>query len=301
MRLRNLLYDREILKSTDFDIPIIAVGNLSLGGTGKTPHIEMLIRMLSSDYHLAVLSRGYGRKTHGFRWVDVGDQGVDVGDEPLQIKQNFKDVPVAVCENRVEGVIQMLSDDPKINLILMDDGFQHRAIDPYLKILLTTYDKPFFKDHIVPFGTLREARSGHLRANAVIVTKCPEKIETGEIENHIKTRPLFYSSIQYPEGEKKTVFGFSALADNSIFENYLKENYDLMGFEGFPDHYKFSKEDVKSLKAKAGSAGLICTAKDAVKLKDLEIEPQVVYIEHRIQKEEEFKNWIIKKLSEFES
>ena len=157
---RNKLFDLGILRETGFKLPIIGIGNLSLGGTGKTPHIEYFVSQYQNTYKIAVLSRGYGRKTKGYLEVKPSNTASETGDEPLQIKLKYPDIKVFVCENRVHGVNKIQSEHPEVNLILLDDSYQHRYIKPKLNILLTTYHRPFWKDMVVPAGRLREFGSG---------------------------------------------------------------------------------------------------------------------------------------------
>ncbi len=263
--MRNTLFDIGLLKSTPFAVPIISVGNISVGGTGKTPMIEYLIRHLTSEYTIAVLSRGYGRKSKGFRWVLTNDNVSATGDEPLQIKSKFNDILVAVCENRVDGVKQMLSEHPDINLILLDDAFQHRSISPSLQILLTPYSKPFYNDWILPVGNLRESRRGVQRADALIYTKCPEHFK----DKRSFDKPTFYSQIQYSNVNiNGPIYGFSGLANNGVFQHYLNAHYSLAGFKSFPDHYAFTNSDIEALVKLAENCTLVCTEKDWTKIKE---------------------------------
>ncbi|MCL4153106.1 UNVERIFIED_CONTAM: hypothetical protein GTU68_053341, partial [Idotea baltica] len=175
-----MFYDSGILKSTSFNVPVISVGNLSVGGAGKTPHVEYLIMLLQDYLNVAVLSRGYKRKSKGFRWVNRKDQVTQTGDEPLQFKRKFPETAVAVCESRNIGIPMMLQGKKDIQTILLDDAFQHRSVVPGLNILLTTYDEPYTRDYLLPSGRLREFRSSAKRADVIIVTKCPDDISTPE-------------------------------------------------------------------------------------------------------------------------
>ncbi len=170
LMLRNKFYDWGIFKSVRFHLPVISVGNLSVGGTGKTPHIEYLIRLLRPDYQTATLSRGYGRKTRGFLLSDTSTTAADMGDEPLQFKTRHPDIAVAVDEKRVRGIKKLLELFPETQVVLLDDAFQHRAVNPGLSIVLTDFSKPYFEDHILPAGTLREFRAGIKRADIIIVS-----------------------------------------------------------------------------------------------------------------------------------
>ena len=174
--LRNFLFDKGILKSYRFDLPVIAVGNLSVGGTGKTPQIEYLIRLLSDSYKIATLSRGYKRKSEGFVLANKTSNAEILGDEPFQFYQKFPTIQVAVDANRKNGIEQLLLEKQKPEIILLDDAFQHRKVTAGFYIMLTSYDDLFYKDFILPTGNLRESRSGANRADMIIVTKCPQDI-----------------------------------------------------------------------------------------------------------------------------
>lgn len=174
MWFRNLMFDIGILKSCKSDLPVICVGNLSFGGTGKTPHVEYLIRLFKENYRISTLSRGYGRKTKGFRLAEMNSKAEEIGDEPKQYRQKFWEIIVAVDEKRCEG-IQMLRDkNPEIQVVLLDDAFQHRRVKAGFNILLTDYHKMYTHDHVVPSGTLRENISGSKRADVIVVTKTPK-------------------------------------------------------------------------------------------------------------------------------
>ena len=197
LKTRHFLYDKNIIKGREFDVPVVCVGNITVGGTGKTPHTEMLIRMLSGKYNIAVLSRGYKRKTKGFRIASVNDTFREVGDEPLQIKQKFPNVTVAVCGSRVEGIEKLLAlplgekgvqkDSTKPELIILDDAFQHRKVKPCHSILLVNWSRPIFGDNLLPIGRLRDLPEQIRRANTVIVTKSPVAVEIDGIIDEEKT------------------------------------------------------------------------------------------------------------------
>ncbi|CBY17781.1 unnamed protein product [Oikopleura dioica] len=202
--LRNLLFDKQLLKATSFAVPTLVVGNLSVGGTGKTPQIEYLIRLLSGVYKVAVLSRGYKRKTKGFLLVSEASSVEEIGDEPLQFFKKFKNITVAVDEKRVHGIQELLKQhSPEI--VLLDDAFQHRTLKASIYILLTSYADLFTNDFLLPVGNLRESRHGAKRAETIIVTKCPadlSKKEQQEIAKKInpsKNQSLFFTSISYSQ------------------------------------------------------------------------------------------------------
>ena len=202
LALRNLCYDKGWFKSKSYAIPIICVGNLSIGGTGKSPMIEYLISFLKEDYKVAVLSRGYKRNTSGFRDVLINSKAEDVGDEPLQIKRKFPEVMVAVCANRQEGIEKIRI---KTDVILLDDAFQHRKVSASTNILLTTFDDLYVHDMVLPAGNLRESKRGAKRADLVMVTKCPEKhshAKLQEIQYILNLKPpqkIYFSKISYDD------------------------------------------------------------------------------------------------------
>lgn len=292
-----------IFKSTSFDVPIISVGNLAVGGSGKTPMVEYLIRELQNVYTIATLSRGYGRKTKGFRWVEANDSYTQTGDEPLQIKTKFASIAVAVCEDRIAGVQRILKDKPKTNLILLDDAFQHRAIKPRVQLVLSTYTHPFLTDWMMPSGRLRERRSGARRADAIVFTKTPNA-GSSYAEATQYGIPVFYTTLstelltQNQDSQTTIIYGFSGLAVNSGFENHLKESYNLVGFSGYRDHYAYTQNDIDDIRKAAKGARIVCTEKDWIKIKDLKNTQDITPIRVRISNEHDLINWIKAKLNE---
>ena len=288
--LRNKFYDFGWFKSTSFPVPIISVGNLSMGGTGKTPHIEYLIRLLKDKYKLTTLSRGYGRKTKGFFMADGLTDAQDIGDEPMQFHQKFSDINVAVDANRVEGVKEILSSDIVTDLILLDDAFQHRRIKPGFQILLTPFDDLYADDWVFPTGRLREFTRGKSRADIVVVTKSPEKVskkEVLEISKKLeidKKQQLFFSKIVYGS----VVFGWDKVLDfDDLIEykvllvtgianpdsliKHLK-SYDItFKHLKFADHHDFTVDDVLKIDSDfvnlgSGKKVVLTTEKDYVRL-----------------------------------
>jgi tetraacyldisaccharide 4'-kinase len=281
--VRNFFFDKKILKSYSFEIPIIAVGNLSVGGTGKTPQIEYLIRLLSSNYKIATLSRGYKRKSNGFLLADATSTAEILGDEPFQMHQKFPNISVAVDANRKNGIEQLLSLPHKPDVILLDDAFQHRKVKAGFYILLSSYDDFFFNDFMLPTGSLRESRKGAQRANVIIITKCPKDLSEIAQQN-IKEKigfevPVFFSYIDYDE----KVFGendaksvqeitnvdkllLAGIAKPEPFFAYLQaeKNEKLV----YPDHHHFTESDIKQIENKANNRLIITTEKDYVRLKD---------------------------------
>ncbi|PCI07368.1 MAG: tetraacyldisaccharide 4'-kinase [Flavobacteriaceae bacterium] len=290
--IRNLLFDKEILKSTHFDIPVIAVGNLSVGGTGKTPQIEYLIRLLKDSKKIAVLSRGYKRKTSGFVLADTSSSANKIGDEPFQYYQKFKDIKVAVDEKRVHGIEQLLATNNPPEVVLLDDAYQHRKVKAGFYILLTAYGDLYSDDYILPTGNLREPKSGADRAQVIIVTKCPDNLSENEqqkIRQKLKLsdgQELFFTCIAYDDivsdGKREItldqlkgheVLLVTGIANPKPLENFLKSNGISFEHIEFPDHHDFSKADVDKIKNAFGAMHsekklILTTEKDFVRLKD---------------------------------
>jgi tetraacyldisaccharide 4'-kinase len=175
--IRNLMFDYEILHACEFSMPVISVGNITVGGTGKTPHIEYLVRLLRKDYRVATLSRGYRRRSRGFRMADASSTVELVGDEPLQMKKKFNDLVVAVDHRRVNGISRLMQEIPDLDVVLLDDAYQHRRVKPGLSILLIDYNRPLSQDRLLPAGRLREHAFEKKRANIILVTKCPDRLK----------------------------------------------------------------------------------------------------------------------------
>ena len=283
--IRNFLYNQGIFKSYSFEIPIIAVGNLNVGGTGKTPQIEYLIRLLSDQYNVATLSRGYKRKSKGFILADQFSNAEILGDEPFQYFKKFPNIQVAVDADRKNGIEQLLSQTNKPDVILLDDAFQHRKVKAGLYILLTSYHDLFVDDYILPTGNLRESSSGAKRANIIIVTKCPNNI-TDQDQNRIKiqlkvekNQQLYFSTIAYDdfvfsdtnkldvaEIKSQNKILLAGIAKPASFFAYLQsENEEQMEF---PDHHHFSGNDITAIKNKSKDKIIITTEKDFVRLND---------------------------------
>lgn len=286
--IRNFLYKAGILTRTKFDFPIICVGNIAAGGTGKTPHIEWLIQHLQHEFQLAVLSRGYKRKTVGYLLADTFTTPEMIGDEPFQIKQKHPNIHLAVSENRVLGVPALLGDTPDTQVILMDDGFQHLPIQPGYSIILTDYRKLFVDDWLLPSGTLREFRSAYKRAQCIVVSKCPNTLTEAEkqiIRTRIQPLPdqlVLFSSLTYSElrplYENQTsisasteVLAFSGIAHNTLFIEELNRQFKTVSAFPFSDHKDYAEKELKEIAARfnaltASNKILVTTEKDAVKL-----------------------------------
>ncbi len=293
MTVRNWLYDFKILKSADFDAPVISIGNITVGGTGKTPHAEYLVKLLKSQFRVATLSRGYKRKTRGFLMVHTDSEVLDVGDEPLQIKKKFPSVTVSVCEDRVTGLGELFSREPPPDVVLLDDAFQHRKVNPGLNILLIDYNKPLREDHILPYGRLRESPSQIRRANIIIITKCPNEITP--ITRRIMAKEvfqfpyqqLFFTTMVYgqpypffPEGSPMDLFTdtsrmgillVTGIAAPEYVVSHVKKLSPLVDTALFPDHHYYSENDIQLILQKfyrlQGTRRIIITTeKDMVRL-----------------------------------
>ena len=291
--IRNWLYDKGIFKSSSFNIPIIAVGNLSVGGTGKTPQIEYLIRLLSDKYKVAVLSRGYKRTTEGFILADEKATASSIGDEPFQFFSKFPNIQVAVDANRKNGIENLLQHPNRPDVILLDDAYQHRKVKAGFYILLTAFDDLFCDDYILPFGNLREPSSGKKRADMIIVTKCPNdlsELAQQKIREKLKVKqPVFFTTIQYDDfvfgndsqllvseiqSESKVLV--AGIAKPKLFFDFLKNETDETLV--FPDHHHFSKQDCEQILAKANGRKIITTEKDFVRLNGLLPKAQLFYL-----------------------
>jgi tetraacyldisaccharide 4'-kinase len=286
--LRDLLYKAGILTRTSFDFPIVCIGNLSVGGTGKTPHIEWLIRALRDEYRIAVLSRGYKRKTTGYVLAGADATAATIGDEPLQIKRKFSDITVAVSESRVLGVPALLADAPGTGLILMDDGFQHMPIRPGYAVVLTDYNNMYTSDWLMPSGTLREFRSGSRRAQCIIVTKCPPALSVEQQQaliRQIDPQPgqiVLFSKLEYgslqpvydngiPAADAQHALVFSGIARHAPFVEEVKSRVQADHVLNFKDHKEYDAAALSAIVSKyteisAGNKIIITTEKDAVKL-----------------------------------
>lgn len=293
--IRNFLFDKGILKSYSFDLPVIAVGNLSVGGTGKTPQIEYLIRLLSDNYKVATLSRGYKRQSEGFILADKTSDALQLGDEPFQFYQKFATIQVAVDANRKNGIEQLLSQLNPPEIILLDDAFQHRKVKAGFYILLTSYGDLYCDDFMLPTGNLRESRSGAQRASIVIVTKCPSNLsltEQNKIKKQLNLTPnqsLFFTFIAYDDvvySEKQTlrVEGIKSLdkiilagiaKPESFFAHLKQENDECLTY---PDHHHFSESEIQEIKKKANHKIIVTTEKDYVRLKGSILSDQLYYL-----------------------
>lgn len=326
--IRNKFYDWSLFKSTEFNTPVIVVGNLNVGGVGKTPHIEYLIRLLN-QYKLATLSRGYKRQTSGFILADNISTASTIGDEPKQIQNKFSKVIVAVDEKRVNGIKQLKSLFPEIQVILLDDAYQHRAVKPGINILITDYSKLYINDAILPSGRLREWAIGSNRADIIIVSKTPtviSPIDIRRIKEDLQPKPyqeVFFSYTKYgsltPFADtcKNLVFSpsdinsvllITGIAKPDSLYYYIKDNYQTVEHLRYSDHYLFQKEDIATIKNSfndlyGNNKVIITTEKDIMRLSLPEIyneikELPIFYIPIEIcfhgNDKEEFDNKILK-------
>lgn len=286
-RLRNRLFDLGLKPVATFDIPLISVGNLAVGGTGKTPMVEHLIRLLvANEYAPATLSRGYGRATKGMRIANAHDTAASIGDEPFQLYQKFKnDAIVAVCEERAFAIPYLIDQYPTLQAILLDDAFQHRSVKSGFSMVLTEYSSPFYNDFVLPSGRLRESRRGADRATLIVVTKCPDHIDEEEMmqmEHKIRNYaelPVFFTKIRYGTPQHfsddnvetempKRIVLVSGLANSQPLERYVKNNFDMLKHFEFKDHHPYTKEEAKAFAdyAVQQTAAVLTTEKDRVKL-----------------------------------
>lgn len=294
--VRNWLFNTGILKEEEFDIPIVGVGNITVGGTGKTPHVEYIVSNLASDYNIAVLSRGYKRKTKGFVLANSHSTPDLIGDEPFQIYRKFgMKINLAVCENRRKGIIELQRLFPDLQLIILDDSFQHRWVKPKVNILLTDYSRPFYKDKMLPLGRLRESPAQVNRADMVVVTKCPDDLMpinfriTSKDLDLMKFQKLFFTRFEYGSlepvfsddapyrvslgqlGSDDGVLLLTGIAHPRYFVRYFRNYPFRVKVDHYPDHHNFSRSDIESIKEKFNSLPgsrkiIVTTEKDAVRL-----------------------------------
>lgn len=296
--LRNMFYETGLLKGSKFSIPVISVGNLSIGGAGKSPHIEYLIEMLKEYIDVAVLSRGYKRETSGFRIANIQDTALTIGDEPLQFSKKYKDIVVAVDENRALGIPMLIQHFPNLQTVLLDDAFQHRQVLPGINILLTAYNDLFTDDFLLPSGRLREWRSAYQRADIIVVSKCPDVVseqKRNEIItkiNPLKNQKVYFSKYTYSPptnffdakyrinlDTELDVFLLSGIANTSYLKDYLQTQVKNIHPIEFEDHHNFTFQDIDYIVQKytnhpATRKIVLTTEKDAMRL---EIHKEILY------------------------
>ncbi|MDR2495935.1 MAG: tetraacyldisaccharide 4'-kinase [Tannerellaceae bacterium] len=291
--LRNILFSWGIIPSVEFSVPVIGMGNLSVGGTGKTPHTEYLVKMLKQNYRIAVLSRGYKRTTKGFLIANQSSDAQSIGDEAFQMYLRHPDVTVAVAANRKRAITSLLERSDKPEIILLDDAYQHRYVTPSLSILLTDFHRLFYKDQLLPWGKLREAKAGMHRADAIIVTKCIDSLHPIDyriIESEMKLfshQQLFFTKIVYenirpvftvasgmhanPAISDSEVLLIAGIASPALFIKEVEQRFSRITSMIFPDHHSFDKHDIAKINesfARLNSTDkfILTTEKDAVRL-----------------------------------
>ena len=298
VHIRHKLFDLKILRSEEFDIPVVCIGNLTVGGTGKTPVAELLIERFSEHYRVGVLSRGYRRKTKGFVLSTPTSSARTIGDEPRQMKLKYPSVPVAVCEKRAEGIRLLRKAHPEIELIILDDAFQHRYVEPWVNILLMDYNNPVYRDRLLPWGRLRDTRNQIHRANFVLVTKCPDDLNPLDMRIVINSLGLFpYQSLYFTrmrQGEITPLFAdraggkvregdpviaMSGIANPVPLLENLRKRFDVVAELTFDDHHTYRLSDMRRLEALFAAypdAVVLTTEKDAVKLTNRKKVPEAV-------------------------
>jgi len=298
VKLRNMMFEIGILKSRSFSTPVVSVGNITVGGTGKTPHVEYLVQLLKNQFHVAVLSRGYKRKSKGFIIADANTTMPEIGDEPYQMKQKFPDVTIAVDKNRCHGISELEAADKELNVVLLDDAFQHRYVKPGINILLVDYHRLIIYDRLLPAGRLREPLSGKDRADIVIVTKCPKELKPMEYRVVTKAmqlypyQRLYFTTLEYDklkplfaENTGDTVPAIEELGDKQILlitgiASPEQIAHDLSPYSDnvtnlfFADHHVFSHKDIQRINdtfaSMTGPKLIITTEKDATRLNNAE-------------------------------
>jgi len=311
--IRNTLYDNGLLKSSSFPIPLISVGNITVGGTGKTPHVEYLAELLHSKFKVATLSRGYKRRTRDFRLASAESNVSEIGDEPLQIKKRFPGIDVAVDRKRANGIRELMSLAPWLEVILMDDAYQHRSVKPGFSILLIDYTRPIDRDLLLPAGMLREPASNRKRANIILVTRSPERIKPIELREYVNRmhlsmgQHLFFTTMRY--GNLAPVYPESAQRDAAWFKNQVGGVLIVAGIANprplrqyarsintnitelfFPDHHQYSRKDMekisntyKELLKSHPEILVLTTEKDAMRLRDHQPDPTIRDAMHAVR------------------
>lgn len=297
--IRNFLYDSKVFKQHDFEVPVISVGNITVGGTGKTPHAEYIISLLKKQFNVAYLSRGYKRRTKGFLLASRNSGVSEIGDEAVQIKQKFPEITVAVCEKRVQGIQKLINDKRfDIDVIVLDDAFQHRSVKPSINILLVDYTQPIFDDDLLPAGRLREPCHSRFRANFIIYTKCPamlKPIDQRVIKNRLDIRPyqnLFFTSIVYGEitpaekgvklftndMRKHAVLLITGIANPQPLIDYLTPQVGEIIHLAYADHFHYNSNELIKIKEnfdtiESAEKIMITTEKDMVRFKSVNEKP----------------------------
>ena len=308
--IRNLMFDVGMLKSKTFPLPVICVGNITVGGTGKTPHTEYLIRLLSKDHQVAVLSRGYKRKSEGYVLATKDTPMAEIGDEPYQMKQKYPQIHMAVDKDRCHGIEQLMQKTvkPQSDVVILDDAYQHRYVKAGLNILLMDYHRLIHLDKLLPAGRLREPMSGSQRADIVIITKCPRDIKLMDrigIERSINLKnwqKIFFTTYKYPDqmeglGENPLLVTGIASPQQMVYDlQKIVPTFELMSF---PDHHNFTEQDIDAIRTRAVGRTILTTEKDATRLHGLDnmkvIPIEVEFIEGKEKFDKMIKNYVNKK------
>ncbi len=286
--LRNRLYDVKFFNSIEFSVPVITIGNLSTGGTGKTPHVEYLVRLLQYRFRVATMSRGYKRHTQGFLLADENTNALRIGDEPMQYHMKYPELVVSVAEERMIGIPTLLQRRPDVEVIILDDAYQHRSVRAGMNILITDYSKPFYDDHILPFGNLRESRNAYKRANVVIVSKCPPSLSNTDAKNiqariaPLPNQQVFFTSIQYDAPvdfftkehvtlTNKNIILVCGIARPEPLIAYLRQTAADVHPLSYRDHHYFVSADLEEIKTAYNNwdvpnKTILTTEKDAARL-----------------------------------
>ncbi len=286
--IRNKMYDWKLASSVSFNIPVICVGNITAGGTGKTPHIEYLIEFFGGEYQTATLSRGYRRYTKGFIIASKNDTAKTIGDEPFQFFSKYPHVIVSVAEERMTAIPSLLQQRPEVKLVLLDDAFQHRSVIADINILLTDYDRLFTRDYILPFGLLREGKNGAKRAHIIIVTKCQEDLSINKKNEIIKeiapdqNQTVYFSSIQYKSlyplspnritiNEQTHILLVTGIANASHLKKHLEKQFPFVHHLSYNDHHYYTVEDIDEMieafqNINTQNKIIVTTEKDAARL-----------------------------------
>jgi tetraacyldisaccharide 4'-kinase len=311
--IRNSLYDNGFFKSSAFPIPLISVGNITVGGTGKTPHVEYLAELLNSKFKLATLSRGYKRRTRDFRIATANSNVSEIGDEPLQIKKRFPGIDVAVDRKRANGIRELMNLAPWLEVILMDDAYQHRSVKAGFSILLIDYARPIDQDHLLPAGMLREPASNLNRANIILVTRSPERIKPIEFREYVKRlnlsmgQHLYFTTMRYgdlapvyPDATTKDAAWFkkhaggvlivAGIANPRPLRQYARSINTKISELFFPDHHEYSRKDMEKISNKYQEllnlhqeVLVLTTEKDAMRLRDHNPEPRLRAAMHAVR------------------
>ncbi len=301
--LRNSLYDNKVLKSHEFEVPVVSIGNITVGGTGKTPHTERIVNMLCDQFKITILSRGYKRKTKGYLRATQASTVADIGDEPKQMARKFAGkADMVVCEDRAEGIERITAEEKDKNLmIILDDAYQHRSVTPTVNILLIDYNRPIFEDHFLPWGNLRESPKESSRANIVIVTKCPpdvKPIERRVFSKHIGLLPsqsIFFTTLEYKPlrpvfdditadaavSKDTHILLVTGIANTKPLEEHLRKSVSKeITHIKYGDHHNFSKKDLSKIKSAYASIPgddkvIITTEKDAMRLSEMQLPQEI--------------------------